>query len=134
MAIETGWYDSNNDVILVTVTGVWTWAEMEAALNRCNELFDSVSHPVYSIFDFSRAASLPQGILTNIRRVNRPPHPNSTTVMIVGLNAAYRMILDIFTRLYGRLLNPHGVHLVNNLEQADELLVKLRSLHSGSTP
>src|SRR5688572_16681483 len=119
MAIETGWYDSNNDVILVTVTGVWTWAEMEAALNRCNELFDSVSHPVYSIFDFSRAASLPQGILTNIRRVNRPPHPNSTTVMIVGLNAAYRMILDIFTRLYGRLLNPHGVHLVNNLEQAD---------------
>src|SRR5262245_62009158 len=112
MAIEVYWHDDSHDTIVIDVKGVWTWEEMGTALDKCNTLFDSVDYLVYTMFDFTTAASLPQGVLTNIRRLNRTVHPNSGAVMLVGLNAAYRMIVDVFGRLYGKFVNTHGTNVV----------------------
>jgi len=127
MAIEVDWYDEDHDTILIEVKGVWTWEEMATALTRCNEMFDSVSYLVYTIFDFTNASRLPQGVLTNLRRLNRSVHPNSGAVMLVGLSAGYRLIMDVFARLYGKWINPHGTNVLNTRAQADAFLLKLRS-------
>jgi hypothetical protein len=119
MAIDVTWRTS--EIILYEISGDWTWNDMYAGIERCYVMMGEVQHPVATIFDVKSANGLPPNALSNMRQLNRKRHPNSGKVVVVGLSALHRVILNTFAKLYG-FSNPNGVEFVGTLEEAEALL------------
>lgn len=120
MSLSITWHSST--VILYTLQGKWTWDQMYSGIDTCYEMMDSVSHPVATIFDAREANGLPPNALTNLRNLNRRRHVNSGKVVVIGLSAFHRVILNTFAKLYG-FSNPNGVQFVESLTAAEALLL-----------
>lgn len=118
MSVHVEWYPQRHDILHLEIEGDWTWDEMRLATDKLYVLLDNSSYPVSLIYDFRNAGRLPRNTLSGIRSLNRNPHPHSACTCLVGLNTLYRMILEVFGKLYGQFVNPHGVHLFVTLEEA----------------
>jgi hypothetical protein len=118
-AVTLTWHTPNT--ILFTLRGRWTWDEMYAGIDGCYTMMESVQHTVATIFDVREAEGLPANALTNMRQLNRRRHANSGKVVVVGLSAFPRVMLNTFARVYG-FSNPNGVHFVETLDEALHLV------------
>lgn len=117
MSVTTEWHDDHKTVILYTVSDPWTWDEMYKGIDDCYAMMETVQHSVDTIFDIRESNGLPPSALANIRTLNRRRHENSRHVVVIGLRAFHRSILNTFARLYG-FSNPNGVHFVADMSAA----------------
>jgi hypothetical protein len=121
VGLKVDWRDASKTCIVFTVTAPWTWDEMYAGIDLCYVMMGEVDHTVATLFDVRKASGMPPSALANLRNLNRRRHDNSGKVIVIGLAAFHRSILNIFAGLYG-FSNPNGVHFVASLEAADALL------------
>ncbi len=119
MGILIDWVDENQTALQYTLSGEWTWEELEAAIQRATELLDSSTKPVYVIIDMRRCPMLPFFHLQNLRTIANAPttnHPNNKGFLVVGANRFIRSVTKIFQQYFPDAFSRYTV-----LQSSDEL-------------
>jgi MFS superfamily sulfate permease-like transporter len=124
--ITVEWDTPEKNVILLTMEGLWTWEQLEDAVNRVTTLLGEVDHPVDTIFDGSRSGPIPTNAFTYLRRMNQAVHPNQAGVAIVGMNAFAQTLLNTFGKIYS-LARASDLRFVSTLDEAQVYLTEQRT-------
>ncbi len=126
---KIGWIDPEQTIILIQITGTWSWKQAHMVVEQINHLIASTKHDVYPIFEFSpRANNIPPGsVFSQVRKMMGENHDNEPLNIFVGINPLLRKMIDIVSRAY----NLCGVHtkyrFVNTLDDALDLIAQNRS-------
>ena len=121
MAIRVTWEDENQQVILNIYEGMWTLDDFYAAVQKSQQLFDSVDHKVNVIFDVRQSSTFPKGFMGAIGTLSKKPHPNTGVMVIVGGNAFMRAFYDVFTRVYAIQSARQPTYMSANYEEAHRI-------------
>ncbi len=116
--ISVNWQDAKQTVVLVTFPKLWSWQDLYTCIDDINKLLDSVTHSVYTIFDFTLSTKIPDNALGHIKRLNMTARPNQDKIAIVGLETFGRVLIDMFIRLYGTFSKGTDIKMVSDIPSA----------------
>lgn len=116
--ISVNWHNSKQTAILVTFPNVWSWQDLYICIDDINQQLDSVTHSVYTIFDFTLSTQIPDNALGHIKRLNMTARPNQDKIAIVGLETFGRVLIDMFIRLYGTFSKGTDIKMVSDISSA----------------
>jgi hypothetical protein len=99
MAIKVCWDNDAHTAVLVTFDGRFTWEEFEGAWTKTTALYDTVDHPVDTIYDMRRIRVLPANMVSYMRRKFPSRHPKGGLIAAVGLDKTMELLWQTFTAL-----------------------------------
>jgi hypothetical protein len=112
MSITTEWYDDSERIILFSVTGAWTWADLDPQIKKSQGMCASVSHtePVHAIFDMLAADGLiPRDAILRIGRIAAEDQaPNAGVTVIVTQNRVIHQLFEVAKTLHDRMRSRHS--------------------------
>ncbi|GAB4481733.1 MAG: hypothetical protein Kow00124_29790 [Anaerolineae bacterium] len=122
MAIEVGWADDAQTIILLTFGETFTWDEYWQAVHQRDERVAQVAAAdAVVIYDVTRLRRLPASVLAQYPRFAAQSPAGAYTPMIVGAAGYTRSLAEIYARTY-RTFTMH-----ETLAEALEALNKRRS-------
>lgn len=107
MPLSVDWYDEAKTIIRIAVTDPWTYEHIQYSLERTGELLNEVSHPVFSVTDFSEARTPPKVNISELRKVSAHPLYSKDSPFagsyIVGVPTPIRISIDIVAKVFPTL-------------------------------
>lgn len=123
MTIHVTWDNAEQNTILYTVNGHWTWDELTEALGQGRALMDSVSHErIDFIVDMTDGNTLPSITLYHFTRLSQAPHSKSGLMVMTGVAPFIRALLDLLGRYQGVGARAKAIMTVATLEEARAVL------------
>ncbi len=123
MAIVTRWDNKKKTIILLEFESEWTWDELEAAVQKADNLIGSVEHFVDLIIDLE-GASIPRDILTGAKNLlaSGEARPNEGARVVVGANGALRTIYQTLQKTLNNDVEGREVLFAPNLSDARAII------------
>jgi len=126
--IDVRWHTDKGCILLLTFEQGWTWETFVHAGYQCNDMMDTVSHPVIQVFDMSQTDNIPGNMFKHRRPIfSSDIHPNLQQVIIGGANkymqAVYRALTNV---LPAALVNGWHITFADTLEEALALVDSAR--------
>lgn len=103
MSMTAEWDNTEKTIILMTISGRWTWDELRACVMQCNAMIESVAHHVHFICDMGAGTWIPGGMLANMRSILQLFTPNDGYRVIVVDNPLIKDMLYVFSAFNGGL-------------------------------
>lgn len=127
MAINTIWDDNNKTRILVEFETSWTWAELDAALEKADKMIISVNHPVDIIIDVE-GSNLPKDFLSGAKNLlaNPEQRENEGHRVVVGASNLMRQAYQTVMKAFGDKLTGRDILFANDLSHARSMLYSMR--------
>ncbi len=120
MPITTGWYDDQNQVILVHYEKQYTWEELSINLTKMREMTESVEGNLVSIVDMSQTNSFPKGnILMQAKQIFRQVPQNFSDVIFVTESQMIRTFIGLVFDMMPSWRNK--LQFAKTIEEADKL-------------
>lgn len=107
MGMDVRWRDEERTILVWTMQGRWVWREFDAAWQQKTWLQDSVSHPVYHLFDLREVTLYPADFVRRVRGRYSDPHPMTVLRVVVGADRWIQVFYNMFTMLYYPQLEAH---------------------------
>jgi len=123
MGVRVGWDSVDQDVLVYTVEGHWTWEEFYAALGRARKLAEESDAPAIDcIIDMRVGSMFPHNALPHLRKLpaGKNPKLKFRAIVIVGENLFVKVLADLMRRL-----NPQAMekfHLARTFDEARNAL------------
>lgn len=114
--IEIGWDNEDKTVMRCTYQGQWTWQEFYVATEQSHQMMDTVDHPVDILVDMRASAQIPQGAVTQFRRIANTWHRNTGTIVAVTEARVAQMLYDIFATIFRHVASRY--HVVRTMDEA----------------
>jgi hypothetical protein len=98
------WYNPQKTIIVLEITGPWTWDEAFRVIPLLNRMVEAQPHPVYSLYYYRvvSASLLPKGAgLTNLRKLVEFDPPNEKLVIFIRQDTLTRNFMSLVSRVYG---------------------------------
>lgn len=119
MGISICWDNPQKTAIRYDFDPSWTWDDFWAALKADDELIENVDHIVHLIFDSRLARFVPPNPGSKFRAIADQVHERVGLIIIVGTNAWFLTVSQMFLKLYGpKIKGIRGVKMVPTLEDA----------------
>ncbi|MCY4147536.1 MAG: hypothetical protein OXE95_06435 [Chloroflexi bacterium] len=130
MAIITRWDNKQKSAIILEFESEWTRADLEAAVQKTDQLIGSVDQVVHLIIDLE-GTSIPSDILSLARDLLSAgeARPNEGARVVVGANGAIRTGYQMLQRTLVGAVEGREVLFAANLADARAIL---RGLAMGS--
>jgi hypothetical protein len=125
MGISINWVDDTHRCVHVIYGRDWKWDEFFATDETAREMLNSIEHKSDFILDLQEAVTPPNIVAQFpkfVRGAASLTHPNSRYVMLVGANPHYKVLHEVFQKVYPALAKR--VFMVKTLEEAHTLLAE----------
>lgn len=121
MPVEFQWMDEERTTALTTMSGEWTWEEFYSVSQKYQTELKAITHPVYEIIMFERAARhwMPPNAITYGRNLMQNQPNNVVLTIAVTNNAFIRNMIGILLRLTQRM---YPVEVVATLQEAQAFI------------
>jgi hypothetical protein len=136
--VETGitinWVDETHRCVHVIYGRNWTWEEFFSTDETARAMLDSIAYKSDFILDLQHAITPPNIVAQFpkfVRGAASLTHANSRYVMLVGSNPHYRVLLDVFRKVYPSM--GKRVFQVATLDEARALIAERPHADHGST-
>jgi hypothetical protein len=127
MGIEVLWHAADSNVIRMVVEGGWTWEEFYTALAEAHALVEASPYgAVDYIIDMRHGQTLPQNVLSRMKRVCQNRHPKSRKMVVVGAGRFAVMMFEAMEKIAPKQMQQ--IRLVRTMEEA---LVYLQGKHGA---
>jgi hypothetical protein len=119
MAIVTRWDNKKQTVILLEFETEWDWDELEAAVQKADQLIGSVEHFVDLIIDLE-GTTIPRDILTAAKTLlaSGEARPNEGARVVVGANGAIRTIYQTLQKTFNNAVEGREILFAPNMRDA----------------
>lgn len=125
MPITNEWINDEQQILLQTFSGAWTWQEfIQAGIGPGGtvERMESVDHRVHVISDFTPSAPLPVGAaMTQAGTVIRRYPANWGILVVVAPSLFIRTMVNAFRRTFHASLGQH-TYAASTLEEAYDII------------
>lgn len=126
MPIELYWDNDERSVMLIEVSGAWTWDEMYHVLETIKAVTDRSERVIAAILDLSAGVQFPGGSVFSLaglghaRRVLKMGEDGTGPIVIAGAGPFIRRVYDAFYPLDRRVLG--NIHFAPSVDTARRLL------------
>ncbi|MBN2305558.1 MAG: hypothetical protein JXQ72_13835 [Anaerolineae bacterium] len=121
MPITIEWDNDDHTVILWTLSGQWTWADIRTTQADYHDMLRTVDHMVDVIGDMRHSTTVPLKALPNFQSLMRGELPNRDRIVLVGSGTVIERLADTFNRVFRRGQRPLFL-LAGTVEEARDLL------------
>jgi hypothetical protein len=126
MGIQVAWDDTDNKLILLTVSGYWTWQDFYTAMDGMYEMMDASPHEVIDfILDMQNGNLFPQNMLSQMQRQASRRHAKSGLMIVVGAAAFARALFSIMERLLPARMKY--IKMAESIDKARNLIMQYRA-------
>ena len=126
MGIQVTWDDAEHKLILLTVTGYWTWQDFYTSMDSMYEMMDASPYDVIDfILDMQNGNLFPQNMLSQMQRQSSRKHAKSGLMVVVGAAAFARALFNIMERLLPARMKY--VKMAESIDKARDLVKQYRS-------
>jgi hypothetical protein len=126
MPIEMKWYNDEKTIYHAKYLGNWTWEELFASLDSANSDFDSVTHKIDVLQDWTHSGKLPPNIISNSRKLIDKMHPNSGISVMVGGNMLLMSMWEVFSKVYALTTRKQMFLFADTVEAGVKLIEDYR--------
>ena len=128
MSVELRWLNVEHTILFYDVRGVWTWADMYAAVVRAHNIMDTLDHTVHSIVDMSAAGRMGDNPLTHGRRLGAATHPRAGLSIFIQAPAFMRVLFGTLGRLNPQL--KYRIQFASTREEALAVIEEAQAVES----
>jgi hypothetical protein len=135
MGISINWVDDTQRCVHVIYGRDWSWDEFFATDDTAKVMLNSIAHKSDFILDLQEAVTPPNIVAQFpkfVRGAASLTHPNSRYVMLVGTNQHYRIMLDVFRKVYPAM--GKRIFQAATLDEAHALIAEHPHAEQGSSP
>lgn len=127
MAIRTVWDNTSKQTVLVEFETEWTWSDLEAAIEKTDQLIASTPNNVDIIIDVE-GSSIPKDFMTAAKNLLANPEPrgNEGRRIVVGAGKMMRTAYNTIQKTFGEKLVGRELLFADDLTQARAILYSLR--------
>ena len=132
MPVELKWFDEDEKNLVYVFSGRWTWEETFAAIDKAVLALDKINYRVYLILDFRQTNHIPPATFDALNRIARaepPRHPNTRSLLVVGLKRHITMIFNVFQKIFPKAAERYRI--VNSDEELGAILSSVETNHSN---
>ncbi len=123
MPFTLKWLNEDEDILVVSYTGRWTWDEVGEVDVRSRELYGKANRRVDSICDLSSTAWVPARYVENVNRVSAVPYPNLHTVVYIT-GKLMRDLIQTYDSQFSRL--PYKIAFADRMADAVDMIARDR--------
>lgn len=122
MSYRISWH-TENQIMLVELSGVVTEDELTAITHESFELLKQTDNRVHAIVDQSAVTAMPKSLkaLSNSMPRNRRANQGLTVLLVPDMNRFGKFIASTLMQLIGL-----EYRIVNSMPEAEDLLIKLK--------
>ncbi len=127
MAIQVFWQDEQKNLIRCTVSGRWTWDDLQTALNQTIKMMDSVNHKVNFMIDLRNGSFVinPLSLLGQTRNfVTSETHRNEGVKVVIGATGLVQTAYDGYRRLTSATGKNQVFHFADSEAQAHQIIAR----------
>lgn len=120
MRIQVGWDNPQQTIVSITFNHGWTWGQLQAAIQRADDLIVSVPNAVHLLVDIREAGGLPGDFISRAGELfaQGDARPNEGRKIVIGAGPLIRIAYNTFLKVYGQRLNGRAFEFANNLDEA----------------
>lgn len=103
MPITVAWYEDEQKNIHYDLVDIWTWKDLNEAIDSAVIMLDSVDYEVNLIVDFTNTGYVPQFSVENLSNVAKAPtikHPNTKKLIMVGADKYIGVVFNVFRKIF----------------------------------
>jgi hypothetical protein len=130
--ITLDWANEAHTIIYYTVTGRWTWDELQAVIKHAHAMIDGANRPVDSIVDLRKGLGLPAGPMWYVQRMAAGRHPNSGRMILLGAPQVIKVLFDTIRRVNPRTVKR--IRFASSPEEAYTLLAVAEPVGTSRGP
>jgi hypothetical protein len=120
MPIQVTWGNPEKTILLETVEGEWTLADVYAMLKQANTMIASVPHTVDVIADLTNSQFTPNNLFSALNDAQRNQPYNTGLIIAVKANRYLKAIADVAMKLWPETAQHY--RFVDTVEQAYQLI------------
>jgi hypothetical protein len=125
MGILITWDNPDQNILLWTIDGGWTWDESREAIAKAEVMMDSVAHPqIDSIVDMRRGRLIPDNAVSQFSRTLNKLHPKAGLIVMSGMPPFVQALLQVLTR--AQKASARRIIVVKTLDDARVFLAARR--------
>ena len=126
MPIAVSWDENDNRILIMTLSGKWTWIEMGEAVEQRNAFLDSIPEDdiVDVIIDLRAAQGLPANTLTGARQASKHRPINEGISVVVGTGSFLQAMFDLYIRVTNQ--KPDMFYMVKTIDEAYTVIAEKR--------
>ena len=132
MPLNSAWHDDFADVLRLSPTPPWNWADLHRGMRRAALQLPADGGPVELLLDLSQAGPLPAGAFGHVRSLGLALHPRlRNRLLVIGLEPTLAGMLGGDSGVYsdGRRL----LRLVSDDREAAAILTAWRNDAADAT-
>jgi hypothetical protein len=131
MPVKIDWYDVDKTILLVMLSGRWTWEELYHQQDEFNLVLDALTHDVDVIArsgDAKSANSIPFNSLTQMLVVVRRTHPRIRSTVLMTQSGLWSTI-DTLMRRISPLYNEKIIVARDEAEALARIMARRTQAH-----
>jgi len=120
MTINARWFNEEQTIVILDISGRWTWDELYTAYNQVMEMSGEKNHTIHAIMnraqDEYRGYAPPSAIVHSVSLIRKLPPNFGIGVIVDSGSNSLRALYDVITRIHA----PFGrkVAMVATLDDA----------------
>lgn len=99
MPIQYNWVDPEETIIHIAYPAQWKWNNLYGTQKDINDLLDTSSHSIMTVYDFSRSRRLPPNAIGHMKNLILRLHPAIQVIVFVGTKPFIRAMREVFNIL-----------------------------------
>jgi hypothetical protein len=120
MSWRVSWFDEEETIVLVKLSGNWSWSDLEAASAQAYALRTSKNVIVHLICDLTDGAQTPDDqVLVRVMKVYAHCHDHGGLKVMVGATSYIQVAISVITKVMG---GSSTFRYVDTLDEAAALL------------
>ncbi|MBC7811732.1 MAG: hypothetical protein H7175_11325 [Burkholderiales bacterium] len=124
MPYNLKWGNDEQTLLYLTLEGALSWEQLYESMQGMKDWADSVSHPIVTITDVTRADKLPLSNVLKLKPAFAIKSENTRLAIIVGMPSFQQTMVNLFMSLYKQLAGEVPVAFVETIEKAEALAAR----------
>jgi len=134
MPVTVNWDNEEKTIIRYDIIEPWTWDEMWVALEKDDELIDSIDHIVHLLFNGEAIKVFPGNPIGHLRMFASKTRQPLGLIVIVGPNVWIHTIVSLFSKLLPRRAKGmEGILSARTVEEG-RALIEAHRKKADTTP
>ncbi len=125
MPFTLQWLNEDEDILVVTYSGRWTWEEVQEVDVLSRALYTAANKRVDCICDMMDSRWVPPRYVENVRSVSTEPYPNLKLVVYV-VQPMMRDLITTFDSSFEKL--PYEIDFADDSEAAFLRILRSRGI------
>lgn len=104
MAVNVRWFSDEHTIIVLDISGRWTWDELYAAYDQVMKMMDNQDSKIHAIMnraqDEYRSYAPPNAIVHSVSLIRKLPKNFGIGVIVDSGSRGLRALYDVIARVY----------------------------------